>query len=471
LLSALTGNTGTVGGGFWTGGILFQDGAAGLAAPLLMKSRKGRFISGTPWLYVHGGLREVQSRWVPTPGKKAADAYIMEAIEKHWMPVFPPPGKDPRALIECGSNLLRRTRMNHLVRQHLWPKLKLVLTIDFRMNSTATQSDYVLPAASWYETLGIKYADTKIPYHIFKGKAVAPVAESRDEWMIFAALSKKIQELAPRLGVTEYQDELLGTTRDLKRLYDDFTAQGKWPEDVDERVMLEEIMRASKCYEGVSLEELEQKGITSWTNSGTAMNPVLGKTSDYEVGKPFTPATDFTVKKLPWPTLTGRQQFYIDHDWFLEFGEELPVHRDAPKMGGDHPLRITCGHTRWGIHSMWRDSLSMLQLQRGQPIIYMNPVDAEQRGIQDSDTVEVFNDVGRFRVQALVTPAMQPGQIHTYHAWETFMFKDGLSHAGIFASQLKPLAMVGNYGHLFYMPAYYQPNNVDKATTVDVRKV
>ena len=27
--------------------------------------------------------------------------------------------------------------------------------------------------------------------------------------------------------------------------------------------------------------------------------------------------------KNPWPTLTGRQQFYIDHPWFMEAGEQL----------------------------------------------------------------------------------------------------------------------------------------------------
>jgi nitrate reductase alpha subunit len=147
------------------------------------------------------------------------------------------------------------------------------------------------------------------------------------------------------------------------------------------------------------------------------------------------------------------------------------VHRDPPTMGGNYPLRMTCGHTRWGIHAQWRDDALMLRLQRGRPVLYINPADAAARGITDAAMVEVFNDVGRYRVQALVTPAMQPGQVHTYHAWETFMFPDGKSHAGLFASQLKPLGMVSNYGHIVYAPMYYQPNNVDKGTCVNVRPV
>jgi nitrate reductase alpha subunit len=227
----------------------------------------------------------------------------------------------------------------------------------------------------------------------------------------------------------------------------------------------------SKAYEGVSLTELRDKGVAHWTNSGFKDNPAIGMTSDYELGKPFTAATDFTEKKQPWKTLTGRQQFYIDHDWFLEFGEELPVYREPPKMGGNHPLRMTCGHTRWGIHSLWRTDPLMLQLQRGVPIIYMNPRDGAARGIRDHDTVEVFNDVGSFQVNVMLTPTMQPGQIHVQHAWEPYQFKGWRSYEAVLASTVKPLNCVGDYGHLRYAPGYYQPNNVDKGTTVDVRKI
>ena len=63
-----------------------------------MHDMERKSLGGAPWLYVHGGLREQQSKWIPIPGKKSGDAYIMEAIEKHWTPVFPAPGKEPRVL-------------------------------------------------------------------------------------------------------------------------------------------------------------------------------------------------------------------------------------------------------------------------------------------------------------------------------------------------------------------------------------
>jgi complex iron-sulfur molybdoenzyme family reductase subunit alpha len=41
--------------------------------------------------------------------------------------------------------------------------------------------------------------------------------------------------------------------------------------------------------------------------------------------------------------------------------------------------------------------------------MFLSAEDAAPRGIQDGDTIEVFNDVSTFNVQAAVTPALRPG--------------------------------------------------------------
>jgi len=473
LLSALTGNTGKVGGGYWIGGVMETEGIWAMAVPVATKTGKARIVPTALWHYIHSGMREASSRWAPVPeGNKTADDYIMESIQKFWMPVFPPPGsgRHPRALIECGSNLLRRTRMNEIMKRELWPKLKLVLTIDMRMSTTALNSDYVLPAAGYYETEGLKYTDTKTPYHTYKGKAVEPVGESRDEWWIFASLCKRIQELAPSMGITSFKDIMFGFERNLGTLYDDYTEHGKWHENIESAKMVQHMMNMSTGYKGVSFGDIKKKGHISWINSG-GHGKEQGMTGDYEPGKPFTANTDYTQKKQPWNTLTGRQQFYLDHDWFIEFGEQLPVHKEAPAMGGNHPLQLTSGHARWSIHSSWRDNKLLLRQQRGEPIAYINPRDANARGIADNEMVEVFNDISSFRVRVMVTPTMQTGQVHMQHAWETFQFEKGVSQQSVFASQINPLHCIGDYGHLKFGPAWYQPNSVDKCTRVDVRKV
>jgi nitrate reductase alpha subunit len=66
---------------------------------------------------------------------------------------------------------------------------------------------------------------------------------------------------------------------------------------------------------------------------------------------------------IPWRTLTGRQQFYQDHRWMLDFGEgrayKPPVDtKTVSPMLGKKPngnpeivLNFITPHQKWGIHS------------------------------------------------------------------------------------------------------------------------
>ena len=48
-------------------------------------------------------------------------------------------------------------------------------------------------------------------------------------------------------------------------------------------------------------------------------------------------------RNKPWHTLTGRQQFFVDHDWITELGEQLPVYRPPLNMNrhfGDQEIQI-----------------------------------------------------------------------------------------------------------------------------------
>ena len=49
-------------------------------------------------------------------------------------------------------------------------------------------------------------------------------------------------------------------------------------------------------------------------------------------GRRYSPFTINVERHKPWHTLTGRQHFYLDHDWMLEIGEGLPVYRPPLNM-------------------------------------------------------------------------------------------------------------------------------------------
>lgn len=75
-------------------------------------------------------------------------------------------------------------------------KLDLLVTLDFRMSTSALHSDIVLPAATWYEKNDLSTTDLHPFIHPFSN-AVDPAWEARTDWEIFKGLAKKVSELSP----------------------------------------------------------------------------------------------------------------------------------------------------------------------------------------------------------------------------------------------------------------------------------
>ncbi len=87
-------------------------------------------------------------------------------------------------------------------------KLDLLVTIDFRMSTTAVYADIVLPTASWYEKDDMNTSDMHPFIHPLQA-AVDPAYESKTDWEIFKAIAKKFSEVAP---------EILGVETDVVQL-------------------------------------------------------------------------------------------------------------------------------------------------------------------------------------------------------------------------------------------------------------
>ena len=80
-------------------------------------------------------------------------------------------------------------------------KLDLVVTLDFRMSTTAVYSDIVLPTATWYEKNDLNTSDMH-PFIHPLSRAVDPAWESKSDWAIFRGLAKKFSEICEgHLGV------------------------------------------------------------------------------------------------------------------------------------------------------------------------------------------------------------------------------------------------------------------------------
>jgi nitrate reductase alpha subunit len=441
-------------------------------------------------------------------------------------------------------------------------KLDLVVTIDFRMSTSALYSDIVLPAATWYEKYDLSTTDLHPFIHPFN-PAITPPWEAKTDWDIFKELARvfssmackhlgKVRDVVLTPQLHDTPDELSGESskpkvtvveRDYCEVYhmmttlgplikDSFGVKGvNWRaedeylelaklNDADEhghplitsdKQVAEAILHLSsvtngnasyKAYEaleritGLKLTQLAegQRDIVIHFDDLTAQprrvlrSPIWsGLESE---GKPYTPFALNVEYLVPWRTLTGRQQVYIDHEWFREFGEHLPTYKPpvvkSPFAQGEDILvsgkyliaRYLTPHGKWQIHSTYMDNQIMLTLFRGGPVVWINYEDAREIGVEDNDWVEVINRNGVVVARAVVSIRVPRGTVIMYHAQERTVYvgnseltgKVGGTHNSVTRVMVKPLHMVGGYAQLSWSPNYYGPIGTQRDTLVIVRR-
>ncbi len=209
-------------------------------------------------------------------------------------------------------------------------------------------------------------------------------------------------------------------------------------------------------------------------------------------GRRYSPFTINIERLKPFHTLTGRQQFYVDHDWFLGMGEMLPVYRpplnmtrlfDEPEIGTTGELgvavRYLTPHNKWSIHSEYQDNLFMLSLSRGGQSVWMSDLDAAKIDVKDNDWIEMVNRNGVVAARAIVSHRMPEGTVYMHHAQDRLIDvplterdgKRGGIHNSLTRILLKPNHMVGGYAQLAYFFNYIGPigNNRDEVTSIRKR--
>ncbi|SDK92054.1 nitrate reductase subunit alpha [Streptomyces indicus] len=208
-------------------------------------------------------------------------------------------------------------------------------------------------------------------------------------------------------------------------------------------------------------------------------------------GRRYTAFTVNTEHLKPWHTLTGRQHFFIDHDWIHEVGEALPTYKpplDMNRLYGEPKLghvdaaeksvavRYLTPHNKWAIHSQYQDNLYMMTLGRGGQTVWMSPQDAESIGVQDNDWIEAVNRNGVVTARAIVSHKMPPGTVYMNHAQERTVGvpktektgKRGGIHNSLTRIMLKPTHLVGGYAQLTWAFNYLGPtgNQRDEVTVI-----
>ncbi|MDP4510473.1 nitrate reductase subunit alpha [Nonomuraea turcica] len=190
----------------------------------------------------------------------------------------------------------------------------------------------------------------------------------------------------------------------------------------------------------------------------------------------------------PWHTLTGRQHFFLDHDWIIELGEQLPAYRPPLNMrrhygeqgdgqdGAEVTVRYLTPHSKWSIHSEYQDNAYMLALSRGGPTIWVSVEDAAKIGVADNDWIEAYNRNGVVVARAVVSHRMPAGTVYMYHAKDRNVNvplteksgRRGGVHNSLTRLLLKPSHLIGGYAQFTYAFNYYGPtgNQRDEITVI-----
>ncbi|CBL45592.1 Dimethylsulfide dehydrogenase alpha subunit [gamma proteobacterium HdN1] len=415
--------------------------------------------------YNHQGIKEDLNRELEGHYPRTLDEYVQESQSKDWMPV---PNKHKiKAWFTGGNNVLRRSNLPQRMLKEMWPNLELIVDINPKLTFTGMHADYLLPAAGYYEKPGFKYTVAYIPYLHYCDTAVPPIGDSKNEWDICCLLADKIQEVALARDLQPVEG-CRGHVRDFRTFGDKFTYQRTYGVG-DAEGVAQIILDYSTPTKGFTIEELKKVGAKKYTSAGSPDMQSQIYNEDWNGKGILQPLQHFVKDKYRWPTRTGRQQFYIDHPWFIEAGESMPCHKAPPKAGGDYPLMMVSCHARWSIHSVWRDTPMMLRLQRGEPLMYLNPSDAKKRNLADGDWGELFNDYGTVRMRIKVTAMVRPGVAYYYHAWEPYQFPNHESFKWLTPGLMKPMHFVGNYSQLSWLFGVWEPGTAVQDTRIDIR--
>ena len=271
-------------------------------------------------------------------------------------------------------------------------KCEFILGCDVVMSTSLPFCDIILPDLMYQERpnfLGTVTAGTSCGF-IFGKPVQEPQFECRlsYDW---------VADLAERLG-----------------LRDEFTEGKTWEEWM--KIRYEEASRPTAPHGNApSFEEGLEMGF--WR--------------DPEPAETFIALRDYVndPEGRPRSTPSGKIELYserlatIRDTWTFHNGERdavQPVPVYFPEIEGvadvndTYPLLFATWKAKNQFHSRYQ-VIEELQ-QACQHSLWINPVDAEERGIENGDTLRVFNDRGEVEIMARVTSRIMPGVVGMPHA-------------------------------------------------------
>jgi molybdopterin guanine dinucleotide-containing S/N-oxide reductase-like protein len=348
------------------------------------------------------------------------EGFCAKSIDQQFIPyTYPEPGKSEIKMIYRygGSFIGTMTETSRWVQMYQSPKLEFVINQDCWWNTETKFADIILPACTNFERndisewgaaggYGANYTGQNHRVIVYQKKCIEPLWESRADYDIFV-------ELAERLGFRDLYDE--GNTEEdwIKKMY----AWSDMPkvmsyEDFKEKGYY--VVPAAKKNPPVSLR---------WFNEGRACdtddiyNPKR-KTDHPEELATYSGKLEFVSQSLLKHFPDDKERPVISHYIPSWEGHES-------ELANKYPLQLITPHCRYSYHTHYDNHTPWLNEIRGHRIIKngynwwvvrVHPKDALERGINDGDIINVYNDRGGVLGITQVTERVRPGTVHSYQA-------------------------------------------------------
>ena len=258
-----------------------------------------------------------------------------------------------RAMYIVGENpLLSEPNLHHAT--DLIRSLDFLVVQDLFLHETAELADVVLPACSFAEKDGTFTNSERRVQRV--RRAITPVGNSRPDWEIVCDLACR---MAARAGVDPAQFDYGSASE----VFDEFA-------------------RLMPQIRGINYERLEREGGIQWP--------------------------------CPSPEHPGTRFLYAD-SFPRGLARFVPVRQQAvadETPDGEYPLVLNTGRILYHWHggTITRRVAGLLEQVDTVPVA-VHPADASVAGIQAGDPVVVFSRRGRMSGRAVVTDAVQPGNL------------------------------------------------------------
>ena len=236
----------------------------------------------------------------------------------------------------------------------------LIVCHDLFMNGTIRRfADVVLPGTAWLEQLGCKMTNTHL--YLMEQALEAPGETRPLTWILRA--------LADRLGVTEF-----------------------FPWETEEGMIDALLAHPSTGYATVA-DLRAEGGIRAMHISHVA----------YPDHRYDTPSMQV--------------EFFSDRARALGL-PPLPVYEPLPPS--PYPLTLRQGRTLTHFHSFYDHGRALPSLAKLDPAprLWISPLDAATRGLQDGGPIRIYNERGEFQAYAQVTERIPSGTVWMRDGWE-----------------------------------------------------